>query len=124
MATGMIPQERRANPRAPERIVFSLQSEQGTIQAETKNLSAAGAYCTSEQFIPPMTKLQVSFELPQGRTISRIACEGVVVRAEPLPASLDRWRYHLAIWFSDMSERDRSIITHFVQQRLTASSSS
>ena len=124
MATGMTPQERRAHPRALEQIAFSLQSEQGIIQAETRNLSAAGAYCTSEQFIPPMTKLQITFELPNGQTAKRISCEGIVVRIEPLTSNLERWKYHVAIWFSEVSERDRSLITQFVQQRLTASSSS
>ena len=124
MATGMTSTDRRAHPRTPERIAFSLQSEEGLIQAETTNLSAAGAYCSSERFIPPMTKLQVNFELPHGRGTSRISCEGVVVRVEPVATNLERWRYQLAIWFSEVSERDRSTISQFVQQRLAASSSS
>lgn len=112
--------ERRSHLRAPERLVFSLHGDSGVLQVETKNLSASGAYCISEAFVPPMTKLQVSFELPNSRAKSRIACEGVVVRAEPIAGNPDRWRYHLAILFSDLSERDRSLITHFVQQRLSA----
>ena len=115
--------ERRREPRAAQTITFSLQHDHGPIQAETKNLSASGAYCTVDQFIPPMTKVQVSFDLPAGRGARQITCTGVIVRMEPITdASMERWRYYMAIWFSDLSERDRSAIGHYVQQRLAASS--
>ena len=123
MATGMTGQERRSHPRIRERVALALAHEQGAVEAETQNLSAAGVYCTVAQFVPPMTKMQVAFELPHGQRTTRIRCTGVVVRVDPILSSADRWRYHLGIFFTDLADRDRSAIAHFVQQQLSQASS-
>ena len=127
MATGIsssMAQERRRHPRVTHRISCDLQNEQQALKAETLNLSACGAYCTVQEFIPPMTKLQVSLTLPHGKSTSHVNCTGVVVRVEPMTTNLEHWKYRIAIWFSDLSDRNRSAISHFVEQRLAESSSS
>ena len=112
--------ERRRLPRVSERVPLAI-TEGGTVlQAETVNLSAAGAYCTLDRFLAPMTKLQLDYELPDGggrRT--RLRCTGVVVRTEPVIASPDKGRYAVAIFFTDLSERSRSALSRFVRQRLS-----
>ncbi|PIQ84234.1 MAG: hypothetical protein COV75_03210 [Candidatus Omnitrophica bacterium CG11_big_fil_rev_8_21_14_0_20_63_9] len=115
--------ERRQHPRIAERISLAVHSESAVVQAETKNLSASGVYCVLDQFLPPMTKLQLDFELPHGSSRKRIRCAGVVVRVEPIIANSDRGRYHIAIFFSDLSDRDRSAVSQYVSQRLAASPS-
>ena len=121
MASRLMAQERRNTPRVAERITLAIAEGDGLIQAETNNLSASGVYCTLERLIPPMTKLEVQFELPHGRQRASIRCSGVVVRVEPIIASPDRARYHTAILFTDLAEPDRSAISQFVRQRLSAS---
>ena len=117
-------QERRRATRVAQRIPVAITDGGAELATETKNLSASGAFCQVDRFIAPMTKLQLRFELPDGsRRLTRIACTGVVVRAEPVIASADRGRFHVAIFFTELSERDRSAISKFVRQRLSATSS-
>jgi hypothetical protein len=113
-------QERRRSERVEGRVPLSIADPRGEFQAETRNLSAAGVYCTVKQFIPPMTKLQLAFELPDGARQTRVRCEGVVVRVEPVVAEADRGQYNLAIYFNELSEQHRAAIGRFVQQRLAA----
>ena len=120
MASGMTPPERRAAPRVAERIRFALTQDGSVLEAETRNLSTSGAYCTASRFLAPMTKLQVQVDLPGGARRTTVRCTGVVVRVEPVVATPDRGEFHLAIFFSDLSERDREAIAHFVRTRLAS----
>ena len=115
-------QERRGAPRAPERVQVVMTDVATELRAETHNLSASGAYCALDRFVAPMTKLQLQMELPtanSGRPAT-IHCYGVVVRTKPLVAPGERGRYHVAIFFTDLSTRDRATITRFVARRLVA----
>ena len=123
--------DRRRSPRVAERVPFAITEGRAAVQAESVNLSAAGAYCTLERFIAPMTKLQLDYELPDpagggagGNRRIRIRCTGVVVRTEPVVTSPEAGRYHIAIFFTDLNERDRSAIARFVGQRLARPSPS
>ena len=121
MATRLMAgQERRRTPRVDERIPLALTAEGPAIRTESDNLSAAGVYCTLDRFIPPMTKLQVQLELPNGAKRVRVRCKGVVVRVEPVITNAERGRYHVAVFFSDLAERDRTAISRFVAKRLAA----
>ena len=112
--------ERRAAPRAPERVVVDLTGHDATtLQTESRNLSATGVYCTLARFIPPMTKLRVRFEVPNGARRVKIACTGVVVRVEPVVQDAQRGGYDTAIYFSEITDHDRTAIAHFVEQRLS-----
>ena len=117
MASGMT-QERRRAPRVPERIALGVTGIAEEVRAETANISTAGAYCTMDRFIPPMTKLQLQFELPHNARRVQVRCEGVVVRAEPVVENTEQGRYHVAIFFSDITDRDRAAIAAFVKDRL------
>lgn len=120
----MMSRERRGTPRIAEQVTLALTEAGGVIQAETKNLSASGVYCALDRLIPPMTKLEVRLELPSGgHQRASMCCSGVVVRVEPVIAPPDRARYHTAIFFTDLAERDRSAISQFVRQQLAARSS-
>ena len=115
--------ERRQAPRIDERVSVALSGEGATLQAESENLSAVGVYCKLDRFLRPMTKLQVQFELPDGARRVRVRCEGVVVRVEPIVADAKRGFYHVAVFFTDLTDRDRSAISRFVSRRLAARAS-
>ncbi len=118
MASRLMGQERRRSPRVDGQVALAITNGVGPVEAETKNLSASGVYCTLDHFLPPMTKLQLRFELPDGERRVVVSCTGVVVRVEPVIANPDRPRYNVAIFFTDLSERDRTAIERFVRQRL------
>jgi len=116
--------ERRSAPRSTEQLDVSITESGIGFNAEAKNLSASGTYCTLDRFISPMTKLDLRFELPDGNKNAVIRCTGVVVRVEPIVADVDKPRYHMAVFFSDVSEQDRAVIARYVRNRLTASTTS
>ena len=124
MAAGlMTAAERRRAPRVAERVALAIRDAGVEVTTESKNLSASGVYCAMDRFIAPMTKLDVRFELPEGSRRRTIRCAGVVVRVEPIIDNAERGRYHVAIFFSELSARDRLAISRFVRQRLSAASS-
>lgn len=115
---GRASRERRQAPRVVERVAVAITEAGEAIQTESKNLSTSGVYCALDRFIPPMTKLQLEYEVPNGHRFVRIRCAGVVVRVEPVIESTERGRYHVAIFFTDLAERDRAAIARFVRERL------
>jgi len=123
MASGMSSTERRAAPRAVEQIPLAITESGVVLSAQTKNLSASGAYCTLERYVAPMTKVQLQFELPDKSRRVKICCAGVVVRIDPLVVNAERSLYQLAIFFTDLADRDRSVIVRFVQHRLAVAPS-
>ena len=126
MAPGMTASpERRRAPRVTEQVAIAISGDGQVWQAQTKDVSTAGAYLLLDRFIPPMTKLQVAFELPDGAKRARIEATGVVVRAEPVVSdAASKGQYHIAIYFSEMSERHRAAISKFVSHRLSSSRNS
>jgi len=122
MASGMM-RERRRVPRIAEQVVMAITDAGTELTTESHNLSAAGVYCTLDRFLAPMSKVQLHFDLPNGARSSKVRCTGVVVRVEPVIANASRGRFNVAIFFTEVSNRDRSAITRFVRQRLSAASS-
>lgn len=120
MATGLMSTERRRAPRIAEQVSLAIQDAESSLQTDTKNLSASGVYCTLSRFLAPMTKVELQFELPGALRRRRVRCSGVIVRVEPVIAHADQGLYHVAIFFTELSERDRAAIARFVQRRLTA----
>lgn len=121
MASGMTKaKERRIAPRVAQRFTLSLQGDQTALEAESRNISASGVYCFTPQLLAPMTKLALEFTLP-GPKPARIQCTGVVVRVEPVITNATTSGYHIAIFFSDLTERQRTAIQQFVRQRLATS---
>ena len=123
MASGMTMRERRKVPRIAERVVMAVTDAGTALAAESHNLSTSGVYCTLDRFLAPMSKVQLQFELPNGARTSKVQCTGVVVRVEPVVASADRGRFNTAIFFTELSDRNRSTISRFVRQRMSAASS-
>ena len=128
MAAGMtlMTRERRREPRAAERLPLAIRDASAELTTETNNLGDSGVYCTLDRFIAPMSKLELRFELPnkKGHRPIPLRCAGVVVRVEPVISSTaQQGRYHVAVLFTELAERDRAAIARFVRQRLSASSS-
>jgi len=115
--------ERRASPRAAERVTVAIAGAGDDLQADTHNISASGAYCTMDRFIPLMTKVSLRFTLPGGTNGARAAvvrCTGIVVRVEPAITKTERMQYRVGLFFTDLSSRHRAAIERFVRRRLAA----
>lgn len=116
--------DRRSAPRVDERVILAITDTGLSFQTETRNLSTTGVYCTVDRFVSPMTKLALEWELPAGSRRSKIRCAGVVVRVEPVISNPTRGLYNIAIFFTDISDRDRAAISQFVRERLSHAASS
>ena len=113
--------ERRRAPRSSEALPLAVTEGDVSVGAKMQNLSAAGAYVSLERFIPPMTKLELKFDLPGGARPAKVQCAAVVVRVEPSISDGDVMRYNTALFFTDLAERDRKAISQFVERRLAGS---
>jgi hypothetical protein len=107
--------ERRKDQRIDNNIPVKICQVDGDIVTETKNISRSGAYCCVTQNIVPMTRLKIHLLLTHGNggtsKTHTISCEGVVVRSE---LAADEKHYNIAIFFSDITNRDATIITDYV----------
>jgi hypothetical protein len=107
--------ERRKDPRLENNIPVKICQEGGDLVTETLNISRSGAYCCVNTPIALMTKLKIHLLLsfPKGEKSSakKISCEGVIVRSEP---ASDDGKYNIAIFFSEITQRDAEYITDYV----------
>jgi hypothetical protein len=109
--------ERRKSPRAFGNVPLKIAHEEGDIVTETVNISRSGAYCCVDRYVEPMTKMKINLLLPLkkgGRSLTKkVACGGVVVRTEPAEK---KGLYNIAIFFSDISQRDAEVISDYVEE--------
>jgi len=107
--------ERRRDPRLENNIPVKICQDDGDFVTETLNISRSGAYCCVDAPVALMTKLKIHLLLsfPKGTKteVKKISCEGVVVRSE---AVANQGKYNVAIFFSEITERDAEYITDYV----------
>jgi hypothetical protein len=107
--------ERRGSARVPARLAMEITLGDDRSRAESLNVSANGVYFASESFIPLLTKLRVTLELPgEGGTASRVSCDGVVVRTEPETETASVREYQVACYFTEISEADRTRLESYI----------
>ena len=117
--------ERRGHTRADARL--SMRVEPGVaaspkVVTETQNISASGVYCTSTQYLAPLSKVQLTIvlpKLPSSRAVKELVkCEGIVIRCDETASRRGADRsYQLACMFSDLDATRRARIEDFVTWR-------
>ncbi len=112
--------ERRRHPRLDNNVPVKISCEDFDLVTETRNISCSGAYCQVNKFLEPMTKLKIHLLLPLKKndkvTTKKITCNGVVVRAESQPRDS---RFNIAIYFSEMSIKDRKCLAEYIEVTLS-----
>lgn len=118
------PAERRRSPRVESCLSLHLTSADFDFAAETKNVSAGGAYCRVDRHLPFMAKLKVALVLPiqeAGETVPRrIRCEAIVVRSESQIVDNGQERHYVALYFERMKPSDRLRLERYVRTVLVA----
>jgi hypothetical protein len=109
--------EKRRHPRVSESL--TIRAVDGGLAFQTINLSAGGLFCTSPQFIAPMTRLSLAMDVPlPNDEPARIEGEAVVVRTEPeSPQPAHRGGYRVALFFSRLADDDRRALQTFLASR-------
>ena len=117
-------QERRRHPRIAKTLSLQLTHQVNELVTETTNISESGAHCTVNRFLPLMTKLQVKLAVPdtsKPQHATPLTCEGIVVRIDPAHEQPRQATYRIAIFFHDLTERDRTVLGQYVQHHLPQS---
>ncbi len=109
--------EKRQYPRVEKILPIKLSVSDFDVLTETNNISASGAYFTVGKPLELMAKLNVVLLIPikrnRSKTIEKISCTGVIVRCEIAEANT-KHPYRAAMYFSDLSDRDRKILRSYI----------
>lgn len=105
--------ERRKHPRVKGDFGIEIADQKSRIIANTINISASGIYCQSDCAIPLFREISIRIKLPKSTYV--IECSGVIVRCEKVPG---KERYHLAIFLSDISQKDKKLLSSYIEKTL------
>lgn len=114
--------ERRKYPRIhDEEVSLKLHADDFDTITHTMNISASGVYCKVNNEIPIMSRLELMLMIPEltksGPVIRNIEVSGVVVRQHPVIIDGQTKHYDLAIFFEDLSPKDRQIIAEYIARK-------
>ncbi|MBI4974423.1 MAG: PilZ domain-containing protein [Candidatus Omnitrophica bacterium] len=118
----MATEERRGYPRIQDEGL-SLKLKLGDFDAvtHTLNLSASGVYCKVDKEIPLMSRVKLILMVPdsskEGGTTRSLEVLGVVVREHPVIIDGKTKHYDVAIFFEDLSDKDREIISNYIVRK-------
>lgn len=117
--------EKRKYPRLKDENV-SLKVRSGEVDIITKSLdiSASGVYCKVEKEIPLLSRIKVLLILPKikkGRAdeekTMKVETDGVVVREHPVIKDGQIDHYDVAIFFDNISAKDRERLLEYINQK-------
>ncbi|MBI4844984.1 MAG: PilZ domain-containing protein [Candidatus Omnitrophica bacterium] len=112
--------ERRRSQRFATSMPLKISGEDFHLVADTKNLSSSGIYCLVERYIPVMTKVSITMFIPliekKVKMHKQVNCTAVVVRIEPDDESPAIKSYAVGLFFTDLKDTERNIITKYLQQ--------
>ena len=110
--------ERRQYPRVYCELPLKLAANGFDFATSTQNVSAVGAYCRINKYLPPFTKLAVRLSLPVNRgdqsDTLNVECKGVVVRSEDETSG----GFNIAIFFNEIKDSQRQKIEQYISKSL------
>ncbi|MDD5439275.1 MAG: PilZ domain-containing protein [Candidatus Omnitrophica bacterium] len=117
-------QERRRFPRINDnKISLKVKCDHfDSVLSQSLNISASGVYCKVDKKIPLLSRLKIILMLTVdgkgGRSkVTKIETEGVVVREHPVIENGNVVHFDVAIFFDNLSLRDREMIKEYVLAR-------
>jgi hypothetical protein len=117
----MVPKERRKFPRVnDEGLSLKLRLDDFDSITHTMNISASGVYCKLDKEFPIMSRVKLMLMIPDPAkegTIRDLEVDGVVVRQHPVTIDGLIKHYDAAIFFEDLSEKDKEIIDDYIKRK-------
>lgn len=117
--------ERRINQRYDVKLPLSIGTEGFKFESTTKNISCSGVYCQIDFFLPLMTKLEMTMNLPVIENDKKVektfTTNAVVVRIDPEYDQPGCKEYHIALFFMGLKDEYRNVISLYIQQTFLAS---
>jgi hypothetical protein len=97
-------------------------SDVDTARVESINVSANGVYFSSPTFIPELTRLDITLDLPQGEGKKTrgesVVCAGVVVRTDPPEPQAGVTEYEVACYFTSIDEADKEVLESYILKQV------
>lgn len=115
----MTQQERRSCPRIHDEA-FSLKLNLGESDSvtHTLNISASGVYCKVDKELPLMSRIRLVLMMPDSPGAAKaLEVDGVVVREHPVIIDGSVKHYDVAIFFENLSDKDRDAISGYVAKK-------
>jgi len=114
--------EKRKYPRLQDaNVSLKVKSEKSNVITESLNISASGVYCKVQEEIPLMSRIKIILILPKLQIKEspapknvKIETDGVVVREHPVIIDGKIEHYDVAIFFDNISARDRELIKEYI----------
>lgn len=118
----MVAEERRKFPRLEdESLSLSLKLDGFDSVTHTLNISPSGVYCKTDKEIPLMSRVKLMLMIPEpskeGDIVKNLEVTGVVVREHPVIVDGVTKHYDIAIFFEDLSSRDKEMISAYIARK-------
>jgi hypothetical protein len=118
----MVSNERRRAQRIEASLAITVSDRPGEVMGRTLDISTNGVYFQTPHFIEPLTKVKLMLMIPvhegsddEGQPV---ICDGVVVRVEPENYDPSVSQYHIAVFFTFVSESSKDILESYIKRRL------
>ncbi|MFA6320677.1 MAG: PilZ domain-containing protein [Candidatus Omnitrophota bacterium] len=118
----MVATERRLFPRVKdEGLALRLESGSFDTVTHTMDISASGIYCKIDKEIPLMSRVRIKLMVPENiradKASKELDVDGVVVREHPVIIDGVVKHYDAAIFFDNLTSRDRETIQNYITSR-------
>ena len=115
----MVAAERRSFPRVrDEGLSVKLNSGDFDTVTHTLDISASGIYCKIDREIPIMSRVRIKLMVPDqvkpDKDAKELDVDGVIVREHPVIIDGVIKHYDAAIFFDNLSEKERSVIQNYI----------
>ena len=114
--------ERRMFPRVrDEGLALKLNSGNFDTVTHTLDISASGIYCKIDREIPLMSRVRIKLMVPEAlkadRATKELDVDGVIVREHPVIIDGVIKHYDAAIFFDNLSMKNRDIIQNYISNK-------
>jgi hypothetical protein len=117
----MVSQERRKFPRVnDEGLSLKLRLDDFDSITHTMNISSSGVYCKLDKELPLMSRVKLMLMIPDPAkegALKDLEVSGVVVRQHPVTIDGVIKHYDVAIFFEDLSDKDKEIIAGYIKRK-------
>jgi hypothetical protein len=117
----MAHQERRKFPRVKDECLsLKLRLDDFDSITHTMNISSSGVYCKLDKELPLMSRVKLMLMIPdpvKEGILKDLEVNGVVVRQHPVTIDGVIKHYDVAIFFEDLSEKDKGVIAGYIKRK-------
>lgn len=116
----MAGEERRRFPRLDDNSL-SVKLDGFDSITHTLNISPSGVYCKVDKELPLMSRVKLMLMVPDATkdksSVKNLEVSGIVVREHPVIVDGVIKHYDIAIFFEDLSVKDKEIISAYILKK-------